>query len=149
MGGNGPRYLVGLADEGRKVRRIVGFQEYIDRDPVLADVASRIMRDRDVAHLAPRRHDQPTPGGCPEMIQRRPSRREVVFCLLEAAEPFRRYACCLSGLLLRRRPVFINFSAFSGGLRDRRGDGVGDGRLGMSPSSASVFPLARPRAILL
>src|SRR5271154_4699440 len=45
-----------LADESCEMRRIVRFQEQIDRDPMAADVARSIMGDRDVAHFPARRH---------------------------------------------------------------------------------------------
>src|ERR1700722_9345869 len=45
------------SDEGREVRRIIGFQEQIDSNPVAADVAARIMRHGNGAHFALRRHD--------------------------------------------------------------------------------------------
>src|SRR6202035_3065270 len=46
-----------FADEGHEMRRVVGLQEQVDRDPVAADVAARIVRHCHGAHFALRRHD--------------------------------------------------------------------------------------------
>jgi hypothetical protein len=42
-----------LADERREVRWTVGLEEMVDRNPVAADVAGRVMRHRDGAHFCP------------------------------------------------------------------------------------------------
>jgi hypothetical protein len=89
-----------IADEGREVRRIIGFQEQINRNPVAADVAGRIVRHRDGAHLAPCRHDNRHGAG----VQNHPTTALPLGSgveLLEPAQRLRRDADQLCRLPLR------------------------------------------------